>query len=54
MGSTYAIYGFIMGEQPELMTIDRSTGESYEVILDTSLVAIKYVQRSSKLIEGNA
>lgn len=44
-----AIYGFIMREQAELMTIDRSTDESYEVMLDALLVAIAHIQRSSKL-----
>ncbi len=43
-----AIYGFILREQAELMTIDRSTDESYEVMLDALLVAIKYIQRSSE------
>lgn len=43
-----AIYGFIMREQAELMTIARSTDESYEVMLDALLVAIKYIQRSSE------
>ncbi len=43
-----AIYGFIMREQSELMTIDRSIDESYEVMLNALLVAIKYIQRSSE------
>lgn len=41
-----AIYGFIMREQSELMTIDRSTDESYEVMLDALLVAIAYIRNS--------
>lgn len=44
-----AIYGFIMREQAELMTIDRSIDKSYEVMLDALLVAIAHIQRSSKL-----
>lgn len=35
-----AIYGFSMREQAELMMIDRSTDESYEVTLNALLVAI--------------
>ncbi|MBD2463635.1 TetR/AcrR family transcriptional regulator [Oscillatoria sp. FACHB-1407] len=46
-----AIYGFIMREQAELMTIDRSTDESYEVMLDALLVAIAHIQHSSKIKE---
>ncbi|NES98018.1 MAG: TetR/AcrR family transcriptional regulator [Desertifilum sp. SIO1I2] len=42
-----AIYGFIMREQSELMTIDRSTDESYEVILDALLVAIAHIKQMS-------
>lgn len=48
-----AIYGFIMREQAELMTIARSTDESYEVMLDALLVAIAHIQRSSKLRDAS-
>lgn len=41
-----AIYGFIMREQSELMTLDRSADASYEVMLDALLVAIKHIQQS--------
>ncbi|MEP0919897.1 TetR/AcrR family transcriptional regulator [Leptolyngbya sp. DQ-M1] len=44
-----AIYGFIMREQAELMTIARSSDKSYEVMLDALWVAIEHIQRSSKL-----
>jgi AcrR family transcriptional regulator len=40
-----AIYGFIIREQSELMTLDRSTDRSYEVMLDALLVAIEHIQR---------
>ena len=43
-----AIYGFIMREQSELMTIDRSAAESYEVMLNALLVAIAHIQHSLK------
>lgn len=42
-----AIYGFIMREQADLMTIDRSTDESYEVMLDALLVAIAHIKQMS-------
>jgi AcrR family transcriptional regulator len=41
-----AIYGFILREQSELMTLSRSTDRSYEVMLDALLVAIEYIQQS--------
>jgi AcrR family transcriptional regulator len=41
-----AIYGFITRELSELMTLNRSTDASYEVMLDALLVAIKYIQQS--------
>jgi AcrR family transcriptional regulator len=41
-----AIYGFIIREQSELMTLDRSTDCSYEVMLDALIVAIEYIQQS--------
>jgi AcrR family transcriptional regulator len=39
-----AIYGFITREQSELMTLSRSTDQSYEVMLDALLVAIEHIQ----------
>jgi AcrR family transcriptional regulator len=42
-----AIYGFIMREQAELMTIDRSPDESYAVMLDALLVAIAHIKQMS-------
>lgn len=36
-----AIYGFIIREQSELMTLNRSTDASYEVMLDGLLIAIE-------------
>lgn len=41
-----AIYGFITREQQELMTLNRSTDQSYEVMLDALVVAIEYIQQS--------
>jgi AcrR family transcriptional regulator len=41
-----AIYGFIVREQSELMTLDRSPDRSYEVMLDALLVAIEHIQQS--------
>lgn len=38
-----AIYGFIMREQMDLMTLKRSTDESYNVMLKLLLVAIQHV-----------
>jgi AcrR family transcriptional regulator len=40
-----AIYGFIIREQSELMTLNRSPDDSYEVMLDALTVAIEYIQR---------
>jgi AcrR family transcriptional regulator len=42
-----AIYGFIIREQSELMTIDRDPDLSYEVMLAALLVAIEYIQQES-------
>ncbi|MBW4694240.1 MAG: TetR/AcrR family transcriptional regulator [Lyngbya sp. HA4199-MV5] len=42
-----ATYGFIMREQSELMTLDRSADASYEVMLDALLVAIAHIRTSS-------
>jgi AcrR family transcriptional regulator len=41
-----AIYGFIAKEQLELMTLERSTDQSYEVMLDALMVAIDYIRQS--------
>lgn len=41
-----AIYGFITRELSELMTLNRSTDASYEVMLDALLVAIEYIRQS--------
>jgi AcrR family transcriptional regulator len=40
-----AIYGFIIREQSELLTIDRDPDASYEVMLEALIVAIDYIQR---------
>jgi AcrR family transcriptional regulator len=42
-----AIYGFINREQQELMTLNRSTDQSYEVMLDALIAAIEYIQQNS-------
>jgi AcrR family transcriptional regulator len=44
-----AIYGFIVRENSELMTLSRSTDRSYEVMLDALLVAIEYIQQNHNL-----
>jgi AcrR family transcriptional regulator len=44
-----AIYGFILREQSELMTIDRDPDISYEVMLSALLVAIEYIQQNHHL-----
>lgn len=41
-----AIYGFIIREQQDLMTLNRSTDQSYEVMLDALIVAIEYIQQN--------
>lgn len=41
-----AIYGFITREQQELMTLNRSPHQSYEVMLDALIVAIEYIQQN--------
>ena len=38
-----AIYGFIMREQMDLMTLQRSTDESYNVMLKLLLIAIQHM-----------
>ena len=39
-----AIYGFIMREQAELMTLSRSIDASYEVMLNALMMAIAHIQ----------
>lgn len=47
-----AIYGFIMREQLELMTLNRSADESFAVMLDALLVAIKHIRhRQSQILD---
>lgn len=41
-----AIYGFIVRENSELMTLNRSPDRSYEVMLDALLVAIEHIQQN--------
>ena len=41
------IYGFIMREQLDLMTLDRSPDESYSVMLEALLVAIEHIRKSN-------
>lgn len=40
-----AIYGFIARERSDLMTLNRSTDQSYEVMLEALLVAIDYIRQ---------
>jgi AcrR family transcriptional regulator len=40
-----AIYGFILKEQAELMTLPRSADASFEVMLEALSVAIDYIQQ---------
>jgi AcrR family transcriptional regulator len=40
-----AIYGFITIEQAGLMTLERSTDRSFEVMLEALMVAIEYIQQ---------
>ena len=42
-----AIYGFIIKEQSDLMTLDRSTDASFAVMLDALLVAIEYIRNGN-------
>ncbi|GET38911.1 TetR/AcrR family transcriptional regulator [Microseira wollei] len=42
-----AIYGFIIKEQSDLMTLARSTDASFEVMLDALLVAIEYIRNGN-------
>ena len=39
-----AIYGFIAIEQAELMTLERSTDQSYDVMLDALIVAVEQIR----------
>ena len=41
-----AIYGFIIRENSELMTLNRSTDASYEVMIDALLVAIESIRQN--------
>lgn len=43
-----AIYGFITREQQELMTLNRSTDQSYEVMLDALIVAIEHIRQNDR------
>jgi AcrR family transcriptional regulator len=50
-----AIYGFIAREQLELMTLARSTDQSYEVMLDALIVAIDHIRQSdNRLLKTNS
>lgn len=39
-----AVYGFISVEQAGMMTFERSTDESYEIMLDALIVAIEHIR----------
>ncbi len=41
-----SIYGFIAVEQAGLMTLERSTDQSYDVMLDALIVAIEYIRHN--------
>lgn len=43
-----AIYGFITREQQELMTLNRSTDQSYEAMLDALIVAIEHIRQNDR------
>lgn len=43
-----AIYGFIIREQQELMTLNRSTDQSYEVMLDALIAAIEHIRQNDR------
>ena len=43
-----AIYGFISVEQAGMMTFERSTDESYEIMLDALIVGIEYIRNEDK------
>ncbi|MGV2828371.1 TetR-like C-terminal domain-containing protein [Myxosarcina sp. GI1(2024)] len=40
-----AIYGFIAIEQAGLMTLERSTDQSYDVMLEAIIAAIEHIQK---------
>jgi len=42
-----AIYGFILKEQSDRMTLKRSADESYAVMIDALLVAIQHIQQQA-------
>ncbi len=42
-----SIYGFIAVEQAGLMTLERSTDQSYDVMLDALIVAIEHIRHSN-------
>jgi AcrR family transcriptional regulator len=42
-----AVYGFIIREQSELMTLTRSADASFEVMLEALLVAISHIQQQT-------
>lgn len=44
-----AIYGFIAVEQAELMTLERSPDESYDVMLEALIYAIEHIQTHSEI-----
>lgn len=43
-----AIYGFIIREQSELMTLDRSADASYQVMLNALLMAIEHIRNTQE------
>lgn len=43
-----AIYGFVLREQQELMTLSRSPDASYDVMLDALVVAIEHIRRGDR------
>ncbi len=43
-----AVYGFISVEQVGMMTFERSTDESYEIMLDALIVGIEYIRSGEK------
>jgi AcrR family transcriptional regulator len=47
-----AIYGFILREQSELMTLNRSPDASYEVMIDALLMAIDYVRQNDRHVKS--
>ncbi len=43
-----AIYGFIIREKSDLMTLDRDPDRSYDVMLDALIIAIEHIQQRSQ------